>query len=351
MDNPDLQVPRGTDATDVNAQSRFEREIRVAQQAARAAELARAGVGRGSLRGRNWRKVGRGLYAPTVERMTVTQRIVDAAGRLSADAAIGGWAAAYAWGVDVLDGTDARTGQLQPVDCISGQLRRRSTQAIRYHRSALAEGDVADRFGLVVTSPIRTAIDGARWAESLEEAVVFLDAILATRLISIDGLRAGLRRHRNGAGIERAARAVELSEYGVRSPWESRLRVCYRLQAGLPAPWVNVPIFSSTEDFLGIADLFDPYAAVVTEFDGDQHREHRQHHLDNIREEGFESANLTVVRTDSLDLNVATNPDRRGLIRRLHDGYRRGSSRDLTKDRWTLIVPDWWRGRIPGCDV
>lgn len=72
---------------------------------------------------------------------------------------------------------------------------------------------------------------------------------------------------------------------------------------------------------------------------------------DNIREEGFESVNLTVVRTDSLDLNIVTNPDRRSMIRRLQDGYRRGRSRDLTKDRWSVIVPDWWRGRIPGCDV
>lgn len=338
------------DAVRMVAPSRFEQELRTARRPARAAVLVGSGVGRGSLRGPAWRKVGHGLYTSAVERVTVTQRIADAAGSLTAEAAVGGWAAAYAWGVDVLDGTDARTGNVQPVDCVSGQLRRRSTPGIRYHRSALADDETAVRLGLRVTSPIRTALDGARWAASPEEAVVFLDAMVAT-LISIDDLRAAVPRHRNRAGIGQAIRAIDLVEYGVRSPWESRLRVCYRHDAGLPRPWVNVPIFSVSEDFMGIADLFDPFAGLITEFDGDQHRDHRHHHQDNIREEGFESANLTVVRTDRLDLNIVTNPDRRGVVRRLQDGYRRGCARDVGRDRWTVIVPEWWRGRIPGCDV
>ncbi|WP_168207522.1 hypothetical protein [Microlunatus elymi] len=39
-----------------------------------------------------------------MERLTVTQRIVDAAARLPSDAVIGGWAAAYALGAEMLDG-------------------------------------------------------------------------------------------------------------------------------------------------------------------------------------------------------------------------------------------------------
>ncbi|QDP96933.1 hypothetical protein FOE78_14305 [Microlunatus elymi] len=208
-----------------------------------------------------------------------------------------------------------------------------------------------ERGGLRLTGAVRTAIDGARWADSLEEAVVFLDAMAAAKLITIDDLRAGLTEHRCRTGVGQAAEAVDHAEYGVRSPWETRLRACYRLEAGLPGPWINVPIFSTTQDFLGIADLFDPYAGLVSEFDGDGHRDRRQHHVDNVREERFESVNLTVVRTDSLDLNIITNPDRRPLVRRLRDGYRRGCARDPNRDEWTVVVPDWWRGRIPGAEV
>ena len=76
----------------------------------------------------------------------------------------------------------------------------------------------------------------------------------------------------------------------------------YQLQAGLPRPLVNRPVFDLDGRFLGIPDLLDPEAGLVTEFDGRLHRERRQHQTDNIREEKLEGSNLTVCRVDSLDL-------------------------------------------------
>ena len=59
-------------------------------------------------------------------------------------------------------------------------------------------------------------------------------------------------------------------------------------EAGLPRPAVNVPIFDRNEGVLGIADLFDDEAALVTEFDGQDHRRRRQHRRTTLREESLE---------------------------------------------------------------
>jgi hypothetical protein len=133
-------------------------------------------------------------------------------------------------------------------------------------------------------------------------------------------------------------RALDLADAAARSPWESRLRVFYVTVAGLPRPRVNVPVFDWDERLLGIADLLDEDAGLVTEFDGQDHRERRQHRDDNDREEHFEDAGLVVVRADSLDMR----DHQRRLRDRLHSGYRRGMQRDRRKDRWTTHEPDWW---------
>ena len=78
-------------------------------------------------------------------------------------------------------------------------------------------------------------------------------------------------------------------------------------EAQLPRPEVNVPIFDLDGYLLGIGDLLDPEAGMVTEFDGQDHRLRRRHRADNLREEKLEAANLVVCRVDSLDLAYAAS--------------------------------------------
>lgn len=112
----------------------------------------------------------------------------------------------------------------------------------------------------------------------------------------------------------------------------------YLLQAGLPRPLVNVPLFTPDGRFLGIPDLLDPEAGLVTEFDGQDHRDRRQHRADNIREEKLEGANLLVCRVDSLDLQSPLP-----LEDRLQARYQQATRRDRSRDGWTLEQPLWWR--------
>ena len=316
--------------------SRFTRELRASLRPQSKRELAAQGTGPGKLRGSGWRQSVRGFHTPAIEgRITAAQRIIDVSPLLTGGAVLGGWAAAYLHGADWLDGFDPRTFEPMPIDCIGA--KRRNLDLVRYHNNRLGAGDWSTRHGLPVTTPLRTAFDGARWAESLEVAVVFLDAMTKFIGLPMDAFEKYARAHRCSTGIQQALAAAALVVPGSRSPNESRLRVCYRQGARLPLPLLNVPVFWG-DRFIGIPDLFDPDAALATEFDGDQHRDPEQHRRDNIREELFEAANVAVVRVAKGDLNH----DRARMIARMRKGYDRGIDRDRTKDRWTLVQPEWW---------
>lgn len=276
-----------------------------------------------------------------VARLSTAQRILDVSTLLTGNAALGTWAAAYVLGVDWLDGRDPHTMAELPFDVIAPALKRRSTGVVRYRCSALAASDTVLADGIPITSLRRTTFDGARWATSLEEAVVFVDSVAAFSRLELPEFKAYVARHSGWTGVEQAMRAADAALLGVRSGWETRLRMCWTLDAGLPEPLVNVPIFDHSERLLGIADLFDPASGLVGEFDGDQHRKTAQHRKDNIREEKFESANLVVVRADKIDIRR----ERRQLVGRLQDGYSRGQARDRRRDRWTLTQPEWWLTR------
>jgi hypothetical protein len=140
--------------------------------------------------------------------------------------------------------------------------------------------------------------------------------------------------------VAQARRAIGLADPASASPWESRLRLFYVGPAALPQPLVNRAVFAPDGRLLGVADLFDPAAGLVTEFDGQEHRQRRQHRADNLREEELEAANLVVCRVDSIDLRF-----RAALAERLRARYAQGLRRDSSRDRWTLQQPDWWRRR------
>lgn len=327
------------------AESAWSRELQFAVRPESSASLIARGISRTTLRSRAWRRARRGFYVPAdagrlpdTRRLSAAQRILDVTPALAGQAALGSWAAAYVLGVDWMDGRNPHTMTELPVDIIAADLRRQQPKGIRYQFTEVPDDQTLVRDGIPVTAPCRTTFDGARWAEGLEDAVIFVDA--AARFLDLDlkELRAYVCEHAHWTGFGQALDAVELASPDVKSTWETRLRLCWLLEAQLPMPMINAPIFDRSEEFLGIADLFDPESGLVAEFDGDQHRDPVQHRADNIREEKFESANLVVVRSDKVDIRRA----RRQLVARLQDGYHRGQVRDRRRDNWTLDQPDWW---------
>lgn len=338
--------------------ARLAREARLGCEPLSVVELEKRGVSRAVVRGPKWRRTSYGCFVPTdagtVDGVrTPLQRIIEASPLVPASGALTGWASAYLAGVTPLDGLDSETRKELAVPiCLGRDVGRKRKGEWVFMRDGLPVEDVQTvklRAGepllgqdvpleLRATKPDRAAFDGARAARDLGEAVAFIDACANTGWISLNSLTNYLSTRAGARRIAFVRQALGLADGAARSTWESRLRVFYITVARLPRPLVNVPVFDLDGRLLGIADLLDPEAGLVTEFDGSQHRLRQQHRADNEREEGFEDAGLTVVRADSLDMNE----HERRLTRRLDSGYRRGMQRDRRRDRWTLAAPGWW---------
>lgn len=65
---------------------------------------------------------------------------------------------------------------------------------------------------------------------------------------------------------------------------------------------VNCPVIDLSGRLLGVADLLDPVAGLVVEFDGADHRSARRHSSDVDREAGFRGVGLEVARVTGPDL-------------------------------------------------
>lgn len=209
------------------------------------------------------------------------------------------------------------------------------------NRARLMNDEIVEVRGVPVTTPVRTAFDGARWARSLVEAVVFIDMMLAAGLLTTAELATYLPEHRPAwKGVDQARRALALANGASASPPETRLRLMWMLTAGLPPPLVNQPVFGLDGRLLGIVDLLDERAGTVAEYDGEDHRDLTNHTSDNAREEALENAGLVVTRMTALDMR---RPDI--VVQRLTRAWSRGMSRDRGCDGWTLQQPDWWLRR------
>ncbi len=314
----------------------------------RSGSWARDQVRRGT-----WRRSSRGFYVPVNAPDSPSQRIAEAAARLPTYGAIGGWAAAYWRGARFLDGrhgldpqgggsASARLHRAPVLLCVGdGTGHIRPSPGVQLSRARLTAEDVTVVRGLAVTTAVRTAFDGARLAPSLVEAVVFLDMMMAAGLLTLDELAAYLPAHRPAwKGVGQARGAWSLADPASKSPPETRLRMLWIREAGLPRPLVNRAVFSLDGALIGIPDLLDVESATVGEYDGEEHRDLRNHTADNAREETFEEHGLVVARVTSIDLG-RTGP----TVQRLNRAWRRGMGRDRARDRWTLCQPDWYRQR------
>lgn len=315
------------------------------------AALVRRGVGRGTLRGETYTRIARGYYRPATtpaQAINSTQRIVDAQATMPDGALIAGWAAAYVHGIDALDGLDDHTMRPLPVPVLLPPgLHRADTTEVRYRQSKRPiRGELVNE--VPVTMPVRTALDLAREAPDLTEAVVPLDAFLRVRLLTPEHLERGVERFGRRRGIRQARAAIHLARVGVRSNWETRLRMFAILELGLANLQVNRAVFDPTGNVLGVPDLLDAEAALAIEYDGARwrsdrvagHRDREQHREDNAREERLERAGLIVVRAEKRDLTA----HRTKLAQRILSARQDGLRRDRTRDRWTLDEPDDWFG-------
>ncbi|PPK95989.1 hypothetical protein CLV92_10589 [Kineococcus xinjiangensis] len=299
----------------------------------RTAALLDRHLTRHDLRSPLWRRPHRGVRTWAGVPLDAAQRVREAAALLPPHGAVGGWAAALLHGAAGVDGEDAQGCPLPVPLCVGHGHALRRRPGIRLSASHLPPHEVQQRAGVRVTTPARTAFDVLRWAGSVREATAAADLLLRHELLPRADVLGLASERRRWEGAAQVRRALELSREGVLSPGETRLRLLWTLDAGLPEPLVNQRIEDRRGRLLGVADLLDPGSGLVAEYDGAHHRELGQHGRDNVREELFEAHGLVVVRAVSTDLG----PDRARAVARLQAGHRRA-----------LALPPGGRGWVAG---
>lgn len=290
------------------------------------------GPTRGQARGPGWRSAGRGWFVPSDVVVTPEQRILEASVRLPPGGAVSGWAACRLWGAGYFDG-HGRDGQsLLSVPLVVGP--RGGTRAgpdIVVIHDRLDPSEVATVQGIACVSPHRAVFDAMRWAANVRDAVVAFDMAAAAGVVTRAGLERYLGLRPGWSGIPRVRSALDLGSERSRSPAETRLRLIWTLDAGLPKPLVNWPVADERGTFLAEVDLLDPVAGLVGEYDGAHHRSAARHARDVWREDRLRRVGLEYVAVTGRDL---ARPDQ--VVERIRAA--RGRAARLPPETRTFLI-------------
>jgi hypothetical protein len=285
-----------------------------------------------------WRSAGPGLYLPEdVDPDRPEQRVVTAAARYPG-AVVSGWGALWFHGAAYFDGLASDGSTPLPLVLVlpSGN-GRRAAAGTRLSYEPCPRDEVTEVEGVRVMRPTRALFDEVRATKGERERVVAVDMAAAARLVAPEHLAAHAASHtrwrRSGVVQPAIALASELS----RSPNETRLRLVWRLDAGLPEPLVNQDVFDRAGRFVCTADLFDPVAGLVVEFDGAEHRTRRRHTKDVARQDRCRALGLEYAIITGTDLH-----DTALVVERLTSTRVRARFADPQQAAWTLQPPPHW---------
>ena len=299
----------------------------------------RTGPTRGEAAGPRWRRSSHGLYVPSeVDESIPEQRIVEAAAVLPSYGGVTGWAALRWMGARWMTGLEPDGRSTLPVVLVTAGDDIRPQPGIQVSAERLAPKQVIVHDGLRVTIAVRSVCFEMRYAGSVRAAVVTADMAMQADLVSIEEMWAFVATMSGWTGIPQCRDALVLAHENSWSPREtSHLRLVWVIDADLPPPLCNVPVFDRSGRHIGTPDLLDEEAGVVGEYDGSLHLHGAQRARDVRREERFRAVGLeyfTVVAGDAVD--------REGVVRRMRSTRARAAFTAPATRRWTVAKPPWW---------
>ena len=296
-----------------------------------------SGPTRAEARGKAWRQTSWGYYVPAeVDESVPEQRILEQSVRAPAGGAVTGWAGCRCWGARFFDGLRPDGVTLMPVPIVTGGQGLRGDERIVVLRDRIGPEEIVVRHGIPCARELRALFDAMR-CHDLREAVVDMDMMAAAERVSISRMCRYAAGHPGWTGLPVVMAALPLASEHSRSPNETRTRLVWVLDAGLPPPLVNRPIFDRAGRLLGIADLLDVEAGLVGEFDGADHRGARGQTKDAGREDLFRRHGLEVFHVTGLDLAHTDRVVDRMLSARARALWQREAER-----RWTIQAPPSW---------
>lgn len=277
----------------------------------------------------------------SIDATRVEQRIVEAAALIPpGGGAVTGWAALRWLGGRWFHGADA-AGEPLPVD-LAMWSNVREQQGISLCEERLSPHDVIEVDGLPVTIPVRSVAFAMRYAASFRQAVTAFDMAAFNDLVSKDELvayaglapRAGLS---GWTGMPACRKGILLADENAWSPQEVGTRLTWEIEAGLPRPLANVPVFDRVGNHIGTPDLLDPTSGVAVEYDGAMHLEGTRRVRDVRREEAFRQVGL-----ECLTVLAGDSSNRPLLVGRMIAARERALRLPEDQRRWTIQPPAWW---------
>ena len=256
-------------------------------------QIAEGRITRGELRSPAWRRLFPDVYACAA--LPVTHRLLARAvgGLLLPDAVVSGRSAAVLWGADLATAQDV-------VDCtIDASRRSGAVRGVRVTRRALSDEEVLRRDGVLVTSPLRTALDLGRVTPA-DEAVACVDAFLRLRLVALDEVRTAAQAL-TGPGCRGIRLALARADGLAESPRETRLRLLLH-GSRLPRPVAQHAVVDRDRRFVARVDFAWPELRVALEYDGTWHGAPQQVGKDRRRLNALTAAGWTVVFVTAADL-------------------------------------------------
>jgi hypothetical protein len=237
--------------------------------------------------------------------------------------------AAFFTGLDI-------EGKLRPVPLLLGPALVRGDERVAVTQEQIYPEEMLARGGIMCARADRALFDEvrsvSRW--SLREAVVAADMTSAAGLLTSDEFRDYVAARRSWTGVPRAREVAALTCDRSRSPQETRMRLVWVLDAGLPVPMLNCPLYDLDGRLLGVPDLFDPVAGVVGEYDGGDHRRPDRHRSDVARLQRFRDHGLECFVVVAGDLQ-----DRELVRRRMLTTRERARFAPEGRRTWTLVPP------------
>ncbi len=285
-------------------------------------EALSAGVGRGSLTGKNYMRLFRGVYV--CADLEVTHRVLVAAALKSLPAATvaSGVTGLWSYGVEV--------GNPRPLTFYSTHPHEVARPGIVVHRV----GQLPPHQGSLATPGHCWTIAAKRLG--LLDLVAAGDWLVHRGLTSATALEVFAQIMGTPHGPTRIA--LRLIRHGAESPRETRLRLMLVL-AGLPEPACNVAVRDDVR-FIGRGDLVLEGLRMVIEYDGRQHLSNvAQWERDVVRLDAFANAGWHVTRVTHARL---AQP--RELVTHIYAvmvarGYRGPTPR--FDDRWCSLFGDF----------
>ena len=297
------------------------------------------GPTKGRAAGPGWRRTSHGFYVPShVSNDKVEQRIVEASVVVPEGLGITGWAGLRWLGGRWFDGTTS-AGDRRPVTIAIGthDIKPQPAYGIAVTGEGLWRRMVIDVDRLSITRPEWSVSFEMRYADDWRQAVVVLSMAAYNDLVSVEE-QAEFLSHQNGwTGVPQARKALPFADENCWSPVEVLMKLVWQIDAELPRPLCNHPVFDLRGRHLGTPDVIDPETGLMGEYDGPGHlvpgqkaRDIRR--ADLLRAHDLES--VVMVAEDFQDLDA--------YLHRLRVAHRRAARHPIEQRTWTLEPPSWW---------